>query len=218
MKTLTKKSNIANQWLVYPLALGFIAATSGCFDSSSEQPPPPVETIPAAKPGPSVVDDTLSIPPDTQGIVDVLSNDSGTGPLSIASVDTTGSNGGAILNNGDGTFTYTPPPGFEGEDTFSYSVKVSGGGSSKGMVTVTISSSVIPNGQAYYASNCAICHAAGPDDTSTAFNSSDLALRLNPLKRDLSLYGGEYQLMGAFDYIAQKNIDELKAYVAVLTP
>jgi hypothetical protein len=192
---------------------------SGCFDSSTEDPPPAVtgNPGPGTKPGPTVINDTLSVPVSTAGEVSVLDNDSTVnGALTIDTFDPVGSNGGNIANLGGGVFSYTPPIGYEGQDTFTYTVKDGSGESAKGTVTVTVSTLVIPNGKAYYANNCAICHAAGVDDTSVAFNGSDLAMRANPLQRDLSIYGGQYQLMGAFYDITQKNIDELKAYLATL--
>ena len=71
---------------------------------------------------------------------------------------------------------------------------------------------------AFYAQNCGVCHAAGSEDTSTAFLSTDLALRANPLTRDMTAYGGEFQLMGAFFDIPQKKLDELKAFLASIAP
>lgn len=202
-----------------------LSGLSSCFDSSTENPPPAVSNSPGTGPGtgpgttPSltVVNDTLSVPLDTTGTVSVLDNDEAvSGTLSIDSFDSSGTNGGSIADLGGGVFSYTPAAGYEGQDSFTYTVKDGSGASAKGTVTVTVSKLVIPNGKAYYASNCAICHAAGADDTSVAFNSSDLGLRANPLKRDLSSYGGLYQLMGTFYDVPQKNIDELKAYLATL--
>ncbi|WP_455374898.1 Ig-like domain-containing protein [Kaarinaea lacus] len=197
----------------------------GCFDSSTEEAPPSVGTSTGGgssggKPLPSVVNDTLSVPPDTAGIVNVLDNDTavGTGTLTVASFDGTSTNNGTVTDNGDGTLTYTPAAGYEGDDTFTYTVDDSSGTSGTGTVLVTVSQSVIPNGQAFYAANCAICHSAGTDDITSAFLASDLALRANPIGRDLSMYGGQYQLMGAYNALAQQNVDELKAYIASIAP
>ncbi len=43
-------------------------------------------------------------------------------PLAVDIVDTTSSSGGTIVNNNDGTIDYTPPAGFTGVDTFSYTI------------------------------------------------------------------------------------------------
>lgn len=211
--------------LMLTALIALLLSVSGCFDSSTEEAPPSVGASTGGggsgtKPGPSVVNDTLSVPPDTAGIVNVLENDTpvGTGTLTIDTFDGTSSNNGTVSDNGDGTLTYTPAAGYEGDDTFTYTVNDSGGTSATGTVMVTVSTTVIPNGQAFYAANCAVCHSAGSDDVTTAFNASDLEQRANPITKDLSMYGGQYQLMGAFYALAQPNVDELKAYVATLTP
>lgn len=69
-------------------------------------------------------------------------------------------------------------------------------------------------GASFYVDNCSACHSAGPDDTTTAFNASDLALRSNPLSTDLSNFGGQYQLMEQFADVSQTNIDNLETYLA----
>jgi len=207
---------------------GMILIIAGCFDSSTEEAPPSIGSSSgggggggsSGKPLPGVVNDTLSVPPDTSGVVDVLENDTPVagGTLTIDSFDATSNNNGTIVGNSDGTLTYTPAVGYEGDDTFSYTALDSSGSTASGTVLVTVSQSVIPNGQAFYAANCAICHAAGNADTTVAFAASDLALRANPLKKDLSIYGGPYQLMGTYYSLAQSNVDELKAYLASLNP
>lgn len=197
-------------------------ALTGCFDSNTEDTPPSVgqSTGGGGTPTPSVVNDTLSVPPNTAGIVSVLDNDSpiGDGTLTIDSFDASSANNGTISDNGDGTLTYTPAAGYEGDDTFSYSALDSSGETASATVMVTVSQQIIPNGQAFYAANCAICHSAGTDDTTSAFQASDLALRANPLGRDLTMYGGQYQLMGAYSSLSQPHVDELKAYLASLAP
>jgi len=199
--------------------------SSGCFDSSTEDAPPSLGSTPGGgntggKPLPGVINDTLSVPPNTSGIVDVLENDTPVagGTLTIDSFDASSSNNGTVIDNGDGSLTYTPAADYEGDDTFTYTVMDSSGTTASGTVMVTVSQAVIPNGRAFYAANCAICHAAGGDDTTVAFNASDLALQSNPLKKDLSIYGGQYQLMGTYYALSQTTVDEMKAYIATLTP
>jgi ribosomal protein L27 len=52
----------------------------------------------------------------------VLANDSDSDgdALTVAAFDTTSVQGGAVIMNADGSFTYTPPAGFTGSDSFSY--------------------------------------------------------------------------------------------------
>ena len=219
-----RKLTCYSKAFVLMVLVAMLLGVSSCFDSTTEDAPPPVGSSPGdgggSKPALSVVNDTLSVPVDIAGVVNVLENDTpvGTGTLTIDAFDATSTNDGIVTDNGDGTLNYLPAAGYEGDDTFTYTVNDSGGTSATGTVLVTVSQSVIPNGQAFYAANCAICHSAGNDDVTTAFNASDLALRANPLTKDLTMYGGQYQLMGAYYALAQPSVDELKAYVATLTP
>ena len=202
------------------LIMIIVPSLSNCFDSSTEEAPASLKTPPPTlSPLPVAQDDTLSVPNNTSGVVSVLDNDTTTnGILTVDSYDATSANGGAIIDNGNSTFTYTPPGGFEGEDSFSYTVIDTDGNKFTATVVITVSSQVIPNGMAYYAQNCQVCHAAGSEDTSTAFKSTDLALRTNPLSRDITVYGGEFQLMGVFYDIPQRKVDELKAFLANIAP
>lgn len=198
------------------LAVLVVTTLNSCFDSSTEQAPPSVNVPPPEKP--LISNDTLSVPPDTQGIVDVLGNDQTTdgSTLVIEQFDATSAHGGIVMNNGDGTLTYTPANGYEGEDSFSYTVKTSKGAIEKGQVAVTVSNDVIPNGKAFYADNCSVCHSMGTEDTTTAFNASNLSLSASRIAKNLTAYGGDFKLMGAFYDIPQVNVDELKAYIQSL--
>lgn len=203
-----------SRWLPVVCALLLGTTVTACYDSDTEQAPeavpPPAEI--------TVSNDTLSVPLDTAGTVSVLNNDiTSTGRnLSIVSFDDVSANGGTITHNGDGVFTYMPVSAFAGEDTFNYTVMDPDGTQADGMVTVTVSVDVIPNGRLFYANNCAICHSAGTDDNSSAFNGTDLSLMSNELSTNMTAFGGSYELMGAYNDVPQVNIDELKAYLASL--
>lgn len=86
-------------------------------------PDPPVVTAP----GPFGVIGNVGISvPD--GASDLLSNVTGTGPITLNSYDATSANGGTVsVNTATGAFTYNPPAGFETADTFNYSVCGAGG-------------------------------------------------------------------------------------------
>lgn len=73
--------------------------------------------------------------------IKVLANDSDPDgdPLKVVGV-TQGANGEVALNN-DGTVTYTPAEGFDGTDSFTYTIDDDHGGQATGTVTVT----VLPN-------------------------------------------------------------------------
>ena len=58
------------------------------------------------------------------------------------------------MNNGDGTFTYTPNSGFAGNDSFTYTVEDGAGGSSTATITVTVNEIVVtppgtPDGETF---------------------------------------------------------------------
>ncbi|MFC3144280.1 cadherin-like domain-containing protein, partial [Psychromarinibacter halotolerans] len=89
---------------------------------------------------PVAVDDEVQIDPETVLVLtedDLLGNDSDPDgdPLSIASIGTTSN--GTLVDNGDGTFTYTPNTGFEGSDSFTYTV-TDGEFTDTGTVSITV--------------------------------------------------------------------------------
>ncbi len=94
---------------------------------------PPVNQPPVA------VDDNASTTVDNAVIVDVLANDSDDNgdPLTVTAVGTAAN--GAVLDNGDGTVTYTPNIGFVGDDSFTYTIDDGQGGADTATVFVTVS-------------------------------------------------------------------------------
>ncbi|MCF6237062.1 MAG: tandem-95 repeat protein, partial [Gammaproteobacteria bacterium] len=91
---------------------------------------------------PAAVNDSASTDEDTAVTTgNVLANDTDADgdALSVSSADSTSVEGGTVVNNGDGTFTYTPKTGFSGSDSFSYTVSDGKGGEATGTVTITVS-------------------------------------------------------------------------------
>lgn len=69
----------------------------------------------------------------------VLANDDlGNQPTTIVAFDDPSSNGGTVVDNGNGSFTYTPPAGFDGTDDFSYTIEDADGETSTTTVTITV--------------------------------------------------------------------------------
>ena len=71
----------------------------------------------------------------------VLTNDSDPiegSPVSVSSYDTTGTFGGTIVMNPDGSFSYTPAKDFAGYDTFTYTITDGQGGYATATVTITV--------------------------------------------------------------------------------
>ncbi len=87
---------------------------------------------------PVAEDDTATTGLGTPVIIDVTANDSDPDgdPLTITFL--TDPANGYVVDNGDGTVTYTPDAGFFGDDTFEYDISDSSGDSDTGLVTVTV--------------------------------------------------------------------------------
>jgi len=111
-------------------------------------------SLPAAPfvPGPTavadgaVVDASYSGQPATSVVVTPLANDSGSGPLQIVAAGPTSAGGtvscGAMPASG--SCTYTPPVGFAGTDTFTYTVQ-DDNGSATAQVTVHVAPDAAPD-------------------------------------------------------------------------
>lgn len=84
----------------------------------------------------------------------VLANDFAGVPGGSASGPATSANGGNVNVNADGSFTYNPAPGFEGSDSFTYTLTNSEG-SNNGTVTITVS------GMIWFINSAASCPCDG---------------------------------------------------------
>ena len=80
----------------------------------------------------------VSIDTTTSSSFSVLSNDGGDG-LTITASDATSVNGGDVNVNADGTFSYDPAPGYEGADSFTYTIDNGFSDSQVGTVNLTVS-------------------------------------------------------------------------------
>ncbi|MBO9998319.1 MAG: tandem-95 repeat protein [Cyanobacteria bacterium SID2] len=103
-------------------------------------PPPTPTPIPTNVP-PIANNDTASTPLGNTVTLDLAANDidsDGTIEPTTLSIATSPSNG-SLVNNGDGTVTYTPDALFAGTDTFTYTVEDDGGATSNiATATVTV--------------------------------------------------------------------------------
>ncbi|UTA49221.1 Ig-like domain-containing protein [Simiduia sp. 21SJ11W-1] len=72
----------------------------------------------------------------------VLANDTLVDNARIAGIDVS-TTAGTVINNGDGTFTYTPAAGFLGTDSFSYTLIDDDGETDMATVTIDVSSDVV---------------------------------------------------------------------------
>ncbi len=96
-------------------------------------------TVSSSNDVPVAVNDTVSTNEDsavTSGNLLANDTDSDNDSLSISAV-TQGSHG-SVVNNGDGTVSYTPEADYYGLDSFTYTVSDGNGGTANGTVNVTI--------------------------------------------------------------------------------
>ena len=96
------------------------------------QPPTPVDDVTATFAGRDVSGNVLANDIDPDG-----------DPLSVVLDGTPPTNGTVVLSP-DGSFTYSPDPGFTGEDTFTYEVTDGQAGSTPVVANVTVTVSPIP--------------------------------------------------------------------------
>lgn len=92
---------------------------------------------------PVAVDDIFSTPHDaplTIAAVGVLGNDTGIGPFT-ATLDAYNGSGSLNLSS-DGSFTYTPPAGFIGDDSFTYYTTGPHGSSAPATVTIHVTNDI----------------------------------------------------------------------------
>jgi hypothetical protein len=81
-------------------------------------------------------DDVATTQENTPVVINVLANDCGTPPLTVTTVSTPAH--GVVNNNGNGTVTYSPPNGYFGPDTFTYTVRNGLGATATRTVNVTV--------------------------------------------------------------------------------
>lgn len=94
---------------------------------------------------PVAIDDTYQAIGNVQinvpnGAGDLTSNDSDPdgGPVTAVAGTTTSANGGEVTINADGSFSYNPPAGFEGADTFTYTINGASAPSNTATATVNV--------------------------------------------------------------------------------
>ncbi len=132
---------------------------------------------------PDAVDDAYAVNGNVTLTVDandgVLANDTddggvGTGPgeASVTAFDATSANGGTVTVNPDGSFSYEPPAGFSGADSFTYTLTDADGETDLATVTVNVSTDAV-----WFIDNAAVGSAnlgtqADPFTSLAAFNAA----------------------------------------------
>jgi len=132
---------------------------------------------------PVAVNDSASTSQNTAVTINVLSNDSDADgdSLTVANIGAAGH--GSVVNNGNGTITYTPANGFVGSDDFTYTITDGQGGSATATVYVTVQSNNSPP-------------VAQNDNGSTTWDKS---VAINVLTNDSDPDGDSLALVGYTD-------------------
>ncbi len=97
-----------------------------------------IVTVTPANEPPVATDDTATTDEGTPIVINVIENDSDPDGDPLTVTFNTDPANGSVVDNGDGTFTYTPDDGFTGTDTFEYDVSDGSGDSDTGLVTVSV--------------------------------------------------------------------------------
>jgi hypothetical protein len=101
-------------------------------------------TVNAVNDAPDAGGDSATTAIDTPVTVDVLANDSDPDGDSLSVSSLSDPPNGSVANNGDGTVTYTPDPGFVGDDSFTYDSCDPGGLCDQATVTITVTGGLRP--------------------------------------------------------------------------
>ena len=81
----------------------------------------------------------ISVPDGADDLLNGATDPEGDTPITINSFQGTSANGGTVTaNTTTGAFTYDPPAGFTGDDTFTYTLTDDGGTTVSGNITVTV--------------------------------------------------------------------------------
>ena len=94
-------------------------------------------TVEAVEDLPVAQDDTADVAANDSVVIDVLANDTDADGDTLRVTEASAENGRVEIN-ADGTLTYTPTPGFSGDDTITYTVSDPQGNTDEGSVAVTV--------------------------------------------------------------------------------
>jgi hypothetical protein len=158
----------------------------------------------------------------------VLGNDfTGVPAATITAPPSTSTNGGNVALNADGSFTYNPPAGFEGVDTFSYTL-TNGSGSNNATVSITVSGMIwfIDNNAAACTTLAGGCgRLTNPFSSLSAFAALNNGAGNNPAANDnifvyesATDYVGPVTLLNGQRFLGQDSTASLSAMTGLTPP
>jgi hypothetical protein len=154
-----------------------ICDTAGMCDTATVS----ITVNPVADP-PVANDDSASTSEDTAVTINVAANDTDPdGNLNPASANTTcvgcaNPTNGALLNHGNGSFTYTPNSGFTGPDSFVYQICDTTSLCDTASVALTVNPASTANFRLSLASNGTVGAVAARDEDILDFNGTSFAM------------------------------------------
>jgi Ca2+-binding RTX toxin-like protein len=161
----------------------------------------------------------------------VLANDNdadSVGPDLTVSAAATSVNGGNVNLSADGSFTYNPPAGFEGVDTFTYTLSDNEGNTDTATASITVSGMIwfINNNSASCLTLAAGCgRLTHPFSTLAAFNALNNGTGNNPAANDnifvyesAAAYVGPLTLLNGQKFIGQDATSTLSLISGVIPP
>ena len=95
-------------------------------------------TVTPVNDNPTAVEDSFSTNEDTAKTFNVISNDSDIEPGTLTVVSFVKPTHGTVVNNRDGTLTYTPDANWNGTETFTYTIADVNNGQSSATITATV--------------------------------------------------------------------------------
>jgi uncharacterized repeat protein (TIGR01451 family) len=153
----------------------------------------------------------------------VLGNDfTGVPTATITGAPATSANGGNVTLNADGSFTYNPPAGFEGTDTFTYTL-TNAAGSNNATVTINVS------GMIWFIDNNASCPCDGrltnPYNTLSSFQAVNDGVGNHPAANDNIFiyesaidYVGPVTLLNGQKFLGQDSTATLSGMTGLVPP
>jgi Bacterial Ig domain len=128
--------------ILWPAICGLLIALTGCNYGDENKDP-------------VAASDTATTAREVPVTIKVLANDSDPDGDQLEVVGVTQGANGEVALNGDGTVTYTPEAGFDGTDSFTYTIDDDHGGQTTGTVTVTVlpNAGVVVDGTLYIVQN-----------------------------------------------------------------
>jgi uncharacterized protein YjiK len=95
-------------------------------------------TVTPVNDAPTATADVVSIAEDGSSMFGVLADDGDIDGDTLTVTGNTSAANGVLVNNGDGTFTYTPGLNFNGNDSFTYTISDGQGGTATATVGITV--------------------------------------------------------------------------------